>query len=119
MPLWSPQSDGNGVSGVSTAAGPTCSSGFQGKPETPDKPSVQRLPNRFYGKKTIKWMTMSSEAGKVQEALSRLFGLVGAEVEISLDIHVKAPKGIDQDVQRVIRETCTDLKFDDYGIEEE
>ncbi len=62
---------------------------------------------------------MSSDAGKVQEALSRLFGLVGAEVEISLDIQVKVPQGIDHDIQRVVRENCNVLKFDDHDFEKE
>jgi len=85
----------------------------------PAEPTAVRLPTRFYGKKTLRWMTMSSDAGKIQEALSRLFGLVGAEVEVSIDIHVKAPKGIDPDVQRVVRENCNVLKFDDYGMEDD
>ncbi|MBP7264900.1 MAG: AAA+ family ATPase, partial [Spirochaetia bacterium] len=93
--------------------------GVSGQVSDSHVPVEPRLPNRFYGKKTLKWMTMSSEAGKVQEALSRLFGLIGAEVEISLDIHVKAPKGIDSDLQRVIRENCNVLKFDDYGMEDD
>lgn len=93
--------------------------GTSGQGTDTDVSAVPRLPTRFYGKKKLKWMTMSSEAGKVQEALSRLFGLVGADVEISLDIHVNAPKGIDADLQRVIRENCNVLKFDDYGMEDE
>jgi predicted AAA+ superfamily ATPase len=111
--------EGKGASDVTSVPGSNGGPDSQGKPKTPEQPQVQRLPNRFYGKKTLKWMTMSSDAGKVQEALSRLFGLIGAEVEISLDIHVKAPKGIDADLQRVVRENCNVLKFEDYGMEEE
>ncbi len=110
---------GKGSSGVTQSSGQSGGVGVQGKTEVPVQTAAQRLPNRFYGKKALKWMTMSSDAGKIQEALSRLFGLVGAEVEISLDIHVKAPKGIDTDLQRMIRENCNVLKFDDYGLEEE
>jgi len=48
-----------------------------------------------------------------------LFRLIGAEIEISLDIHAKAPKGIDADLQRAARENCNVLEFEGHGMEEE
>ena len=52
-------------------------------------------------------------------AKKRWTGLVGAEVEIALEIQAKFPDGVSDKLVRDVTENCRTLKFTDYGFEEE
>lgn len=61
---------------------------------------------------------MGGAAGQVsEEVLQHLAGLVGAEVEVELDISVRVPDGIPDRVVRTVSENARTLKFDSFGFE--
>lgn len=48
----------------------------------------------------------------LDEVLSHLQALPGAEVNLSVEVHVKAPNGIDDATARVVLENSRSLKVD-------
>ncbi|MBI3089787.1 MAG: hypothetical protein HYY96_03895 [Candidatus Tectomicrobia bacterium] len=60
------------------------------------------------------------DAGKIaEEVIQHLAGLVGAEVEVTLEIQAKLPNGAPDHIVRTVTENCRTLKFKDHGFEEE
>jgi hypothetical protein len=53
----------------------------------------------------------------VEEVIERLTGLVGCEVEISLEISAKLPEGFDEATIRTVSENSRTLKFDHHEFE--
>jgi hypothetical protein len=47
-----------------------------------------------------------------QEVLQHLLTLPGTVAELSFDIQVTVPGGIDDDVVNIVRDNCDALKFD-------
>jgi len=47
-----------------------------------------------------------------------LSSIVGADVQITLDIQVKLPEGASDKLVRDVTENSRTLHFDDYGFEE-
>jgi hypothetical protein len=52
------------------------------------------------------------------EVISQLEGLVGSEVNITLEILVEVQEGIPDNVVRIVSENCNTLKFKTHGFEE-
>ncbi len=74
---------------------------------------------RFHGSVLLDSKRLTPDAGKVaEEVLSHLSGLVGAKVDISLEIQVDVSEGIPEDVVRIVQENCNTLKFTSHGFEE-
>jgi hypothetical protein len=44
--------------------------------------------------------------------------LVGAKVEIALEIHAQIPEGVPDQVVRTVTENCRTLKFTTHGFEQ-
>ena len=64
-------------------------------------------------------MRIGRDAGKIaEEVIQHLSGLVGANVEIMLEIHADLPNGASEKTVRDVTENCRTLKFDSYGFEE-
>lgn len=51
--------------------------------------------------------------------MQHLAGLVGANVEVTLEIQADIPGGAPDHVVRTVTENCRTLKFKTYGFEEE
>lgn len=84
------------------------------KPEEPIKP------RRFHGSVTLDATRLGRDAGKVgEEIMQHLSALVGADVEITLEISAKIPDGAPDHVVRTVTENCNTLHFTNYGFEEE
>lgn len=82
-----------------------------GKPD-PDSDARNAPPTRFYGSIAIDPDRATSSIGQIAEAvLSHLTGIVGAEVEINIDIQARVPDGIPDDIVRTVTENCNTLKF--------
>ena len=82
-------------------------------------PVVAPLPKRFYGSVKLDSMRLSRDADKVaQEIVQHLNALVGAETEITLEVHSKIPDGASPELVRTITENCRTLRFENYGFEE-
>ena len=75
---------------------------------------------RFYGSIELDATRLGRDAGKVaEEVVQHLSGLVGANVEITLDIHADIPDGAPDNVVRTVTENCRTLKFKTHGFEKE
>jgi len=89
-------------------------------PEEPDKPKAPSRPKRFYGTVHLDPLKLSSGAGRIgEEVVAHLDGLVGSDVEVTLDIRARVDDGVPDDVVRTVTENARTLKFDSAGFEEE
>ena len=74
----------------------------------------------FYGSVHIDAKKLGSTAGQIsQEVLQHINRLPGVEVAVTLDIQVKIPDGMPEDVARTIRENCKTLKFESIEFGDE
>jgi hypothetical protein len=59
------------------------------------------------------------DAGRIaDEVISHLAGLVGADVNVTLEISASVQSGIPEKVVRTVTENCRTLKFGSQGFEE-
>lgn len=54
----------------------------------------------------------------VQEIIQHLMAVDGSDVELTLEVSVKAPDGIPSDVVRTVSENCRTLKITNFGFDE-
>jgi predicted AAA+ superfamily ATPase len=81
--------------------------------------AATRKPRRFHGAVRLDATRLGRDAGNVaQEVVAHLTGLLGAEVEITLEIQARIPDGAPENVVRAVTENCRTLKFDNHGFEE-
>lgn len=75
----------------------------------------------FHGTKRINVDRLSVEAATIgDEIVKHLQGLVGANVEISIDIQATVPDGVPDDIVRIVTENISALRFDEgAGFEED
>jgi hypothetical protein len=75
---------------------------------------------RFHGSVSLDATRLGRDAGKVgEEIVQHLSSLVGAEVDVTLEISAKLPDGAPENVVRTVTENCNTLKFKTYDFEEE
>jgi hypothetical protein len=99
------------VSGDGNAAGNTSAGGLS----VPQ--AVQ--PRRFHGSVTLEATRVGRDAGRIaDEVISHLAGLVGADVNVTLEISADVQNGVPDKVVRAVTENCRTLKFKDHGFEE-
>jgi len=85
--------------------------------EAPGKPPQ---PRRFYGSVKLDATRLGRDAGKIAEEVVQHFSaIVGANVEISLEISAQIPDGAPDHVVRTITENCNTLHFTSYGFEQD
>jgi hypothetical protein len=98
-----------------------------GKKETPEQvvpplepgPPEPTRPRRFHGSVVLDPIRLGKNAGQIaEEVVQHLTGLVGAKVEVSLEIHAQIPDGAPDQVVRTVTANCTTLKFTTHGFEE-
>jgi uncharacterized protein len=103
------QGRGNGGRGGGTG-------GTGGSITTPEPPVV--LPRRFYGVVEVDPVRLGGSAGQIsQEIVQHLASIMGADVEITVEIRAEVPEGIPADVEHIVSENCRTLKFRDFGFE--
>jgi len=84
------------------------------------KPEEAAGPKRFHGSVKLDASRLGRDAGKVgEEIVQHLSALVGADVEVTLEISAKIPDGAPDHVVRTVTENCNTLHFTSYGFEEE
>jgi predicted AAA+ superfamily ATPase len=54
----------------------------------------------------------------MEEVISHLSSIDGAQTEISLEVHITASNGLPPQVMRTVTENCLTLKVQDFGFEE-
>ena len=76
-------------------------------------------PRRFHGAVSLEPTRLSRDAGKIaEEVVQHLAGLVGATVEVNLEIQAEVPGGVPDNVVRIVTENCRTLRFKTQGFEE-
>jgi len=77
-------------------------------------------PTRFHGSIALDPTRVGRDAGKIaEEVISHLSGLVGAEVEITLEISAVVREGVPESIVRTVTENARTLKFTSQGFEGE
>ncbi|KXB97414.1 MAG: hypothetical protein AA908_07065 [Chlorobi bacterium NICIL-2] len=104
----------------SATAGGTALAGEE--PTSPRPPgaldTTAALPKRFHGSVALSPLRLGSEAGRIaEEVLVHFSSLPGAQVSVTLEIHVTVPDGVPDQVVRVVTENCRTLKFTGHGFE--
>jgi hypothetical protein len=80
-------------------------------------PAVQL--RRFHGSVHIDPIRLGRDASRIaEEVIQHLSGIVGANVEITLEIHCELAEGASEKLVRDVTENCRTLRFTDYGFEE-
>ena len=83
-------------------------------------PPMPSLPKRFHGSVTLDPTRVGRDASRVaDEVITHLAGLVGARVNITLEIEAEVPSGVPEKVVRTVTENSRTLKFNDHGFERE
>ncbi|MBW6395793.1 DUF499 domain-containing protein [Thermus sp. SYSU G05001] len=84
----------------------------------PPPPPPVKLPTRFHGTVTLDPIRAGAEVGKiVQEILTHLINLPGAQVQVTLEIDTRVPGGIPENVVRIVTENAKTLRFTNHGFE--
>jgi predicted AAA+ superfamily ATPase len=75
-------------------------------------------PTRFYGSVALDPTRVGRDAAQIaQEVIAHLAGLVGARVEVTLEIEAVVPTGAPENVVRIVTENARTLKFTMQGFE--
>ena len=82
---------------------------------TPQTPQLRR----FHGSVTLDARRLGRDASRIaEEVVQHLSSIVGADVQITLDIQAELPENASDKLVRDVTENCHTLKFDDFGFEE-
>lgn len=99
--------------GASSTGGPETGGGG-GSPE-----AATPVFRRFHGSVQLDSLRAGRDASRIaDEVIQHLTKLVGAEVEITLEIQAKLPEGASDKTIRDVTENCRTLQFDSFGFEE-
>jgi hypothetical protein len=86
----------------------------------PPQPRGPQPPKRFHGTVTLDPHRVGRDAGKIaEEVVAHLVGIVGARVQVSLDIEAEIPSGVPEGAARAVTENCRTLRFLSHGFERE
>jgi len=86
-------------------------------PVPPPPPEKKR--NRFYGSVSLDPVRLGRDASRIaDEVVRHLKAIVGAEVEVTLEIQATLPDGAPEKLVRDVTENCRTLKFTTQGFEE-
>ncbi len=73
---------------------------------------------RFHGAVRLDPSRIGRDAGRIaEEVVQHLSTLLGAQVTVSLEIHVDVPEGVPEQIVRVVSENCRTLRFESQGFE--
>lgn len=85
----------------------------------PVAPSPPKL-RRFHGTVAVDPIRLGLAAGRIaEEVVQHLSGIVGAEVQVTIEVHADLPDGAADKLVRDVTENCRTLKFTDFGFEED
>jgi len=90
------------------------------QPGEPAEPAARPGPRRFHGSVELDPARVGRDAGQIaEEVVAHLVGLVGARVQVTLEIDAEIPEGAPENVVRTVTENSRTLKFKTQGFEEE
>ncbi len=89
------------------------------RPAPLPQPAAPAQPRRFYGSVSLDAIRTGRDAAQIaDEVIQHLTKLLGAKVEITLEIQAEIPNGVPENVVRTVLENCRTLRFRQYGFEE-
>lgn len=108
---------GSGVPGTTAVTGSEASSSPAGDGEVPVTPA---LPTRFHGSVELDATRIGRDASQIAtEVVQHVAGLLGADVQVTLEIQAIIPGGAPDNTVRTVTENCRTLKFKSFGFERE
>jgi hypothetical protein len=73
---------------------------------------------RYYGTVVLDASRVGRDAGRIaEEVIAHLSSLIGAEVNVTLEIQATLPDGVPDNVVRTVTENSRTLKFASHGFE--
>jgi predicted AAA+ superfamily ATPase len=88
--------------------------------ENAAKPGIPAKPIRFFGSVKLDPARLNRDAAQVSaEVLQHLTSLIGADVEVTMEIQAHVADGIPENVVRTVSENCKTLKFKNQGFEQD
>lgn len=84
----------------------------------PVKELEKVLPKRFYASINLDPDRIGRDAGKIaEEVVQHLSILPNSNVNITMEVQISIPDGVDDHTLRTVTENCKTLKFKDFGFE--
>jgi hypothetical protein len=109
---------GSTAAGVTDPAGGTDGSGTN-TPPTSFEPKAPEY-RRFHGSVQLDPLRAGRDAGRIaDEVVQHLTRLVGADVQVPIEIQARLLDGASEKTIRDVTENCRTLRFDTFGFEEE
>ncbi len=100
-------------------AGASAGKVAEAPPGEPAMPTAT-LPTRFHGSVTLDPTRVGRDAGRIaEEVVQHLAGLVGSNIEVTLEIRADVADGVPEQIVRIVTENCRTLKFKSHGFEKE
>jgi hypothetical protein len=73
---------------------------------------------RFHGSVRLDPARIGRDAGRItEEVVQHLSTLLGAEVQVTLEVRIEVPDGVPESTVRVVNENCRTLRFESHGFE--
>jgi hypothetical protein len=86
-------------------------------PPPPPPPPLPRLPTTYTASVRLDSVTAGPQVGKfLDEVMSHLQALPGVNIEMTLEVQVRAPGGIDEATARIVLENSAALKVEKPGL---
>lgn len=86
---------------------------------TPAPAPPASVVGRYYGSVALDPQRAARDVGVIaDEVLKHLVGILGAKVEVTLQIEAEFPEGVPDDIVRTVTENSQTLKFEQHGFEE-
>jgi len=114
-----PGTVGDGTEPFGGSSGSDQGDGGSGGPVIPPILVEEKKPRRFYATVQLNSTRIGRDAGTIaEEVIQHLTSLVGANVEITVEIQASIPDGVPDYTVRTVTENCKTLKFSTFGFEE-
>ena len=108
---------GTGTSATNTNTNTAEGTGKPGTGVNPPPPQAPPQRTTFTGSLKLEPVRAGLQMGQfLEEVMSHLQALPGAEVNLSVEVHVKAPNGIDDQTARIVLENAAALKLDNPQV---
>ena len=89
-------------------------------PHPQPPPTPETGPKRYHGSVILDSARVGRDAGRIaEEVIAHLTGIVGANVNVTLEIEAEIPQGAPDNVVRTVTENGQTLKFTSHGFEKE
>lgn len=94
--------------------------GVETPPKKRDRPAATPHNTRFFGVYRVNPERYARDLTRVsQEVLQQLAAVDGSRLEVTIEVHARAPKGFPDDKVRVVLENARTLKFEQSAFEDE